>query len=105
MVAVHKVAGSIPAGRAKGEVLERLNRTVSNTVVSARVPWVRIPPLPPVCCSPLFAVVRTPQQNQYFAPKICTSQFVGVLPNRDADRSFRPWVRRTVFPEEQWLEG
>jgi hypothetical protein len=28
-------------------------------------------------------------------PKNCTSQFVGVLPNRVTDRSFRPWVRRT----------
>lgn len=57
-----------------------------------------IPPLPPVYCSPLFAVVRTPQQNQGLAPKNCTLQFAGVPPDRVTDRGFCPWVRRTVFP-------
>src|ERR1051325_11527795 len=31
-----------------GEVREWLNRAVSKTVVPARVPWVRIPPSPPL---------------------------------------------------------
>jgi hypothetical protein len=31
-----------------GEVREWLNRAVSKTVVPLRVPWVRIPPSPPV---------------------------------------------------------
>ena len=34
-----------------GEVPEWLNGTVSKTVVLARVPWVRIPPSPPLSCS------------------------------------------------------
>jgi hypothetical protein len=34
--------------RRHGEVRERLNRAVSKTVEPLRVPWVRIPPSPPV---------------------------------------------------------
>jgi hypothetical protein len=34
--------------RRNGEVRERLNRAVSKTVEPLRVPWVRIPPSPPI---------------------------------------------------------
>ena len=55
-----------------GRVAEWFKAPVLKTGVPARAPWVRIPPLPPVCCSPLFAVVRNPQLTQWFARKRCT---------------------------------
>ena len=47
-----------------------------------------IPPLPPVCCSPLFVVVRNSQQNQRFAWERCTSAFANALSNQSANRGF-----------------
>ena len=42
---------------AAGRVAEWFKAPVLKTGVPARVPWVRIPPLPPVPCSPLLAAV------------------------------------------------
>jgi hypothetical protein len=53
-----------PLTRRDGRVAEWFKAPVLKTGVPARVPWVRIPPLPPVYCSPLFALVRNSQQNQ-----------------------------------------
>src|SRR6266849_9760078 len=89
-----------------GRVAEWFKAPVLKTGVPARVPWVRIPPLPPVDCSPLFAIVRNPQQSQYTTSKRCTYLFSSVLPNQSVDRSFRPWVRMTVLTgESTWLEN
>lgn len=52
---------------------------VLKTGVPARVPWVRIPPLPPLHCSPLFAVVRNQQQKQSLARERCTSVFSMII--------------------------
>jgi hypothetical protein len=41
-----------------GRVAEWFKAPVLKTGVPARVPWVRIPPLPPVNCCPMFAIVR-----------------------------------------------
>jgi hypothetical protein len=48
-----------------GRVAEWFKAPVLKTGVPARVPWVRIPPLPPVSCSPLFAFVRNPQLSAF----------------------------------------
>jgi integrase len=58
------------------------------TGVPARVPWVRIPPLPPVVCSPSFAIVRNPQQSQRLGSVHWTSLFSTVLPDQSANRGF-----------------
>src|SRR4051812_16450058 len=62
-------------------------------------------PLPPVYCSPLFALVRNQQQNQQVHRKRCTQRFAGVLTSQLADRGFCPWVRRMGFSLEDNVAG
>src|SRR5258706_12907280 len=89
-----------------GRVAEWFKAPVLKTGVPARAPWVRIPPLPPVCCSLLFAIIRNAQLHQRLTSENCTSLFDGVLPNQRANRSLRPWVRRTVSTGgTTWLEN
>jgi hypothetical protein len=64
-----------------GEVLERLKRTVSKTVVPARVPWVRIPPSPPVLRSPVASPTlrggRPPPARSRPCSPVCRGTFPG----------------------------
>ena len=48
-------------------------------------------------CSPSFEI---PSKISDLLQKLCTSLFSGVLPSPRRDRSFCPWVRRTVSPEK-----
>jgi hypothetical protein len=62
--------GGISPGLARlGEVAEWLNAPHSKCGIGASLSGVRIPPSPPVHCSPLFAIIRNSKQNQRSTPE------------------------------------
>src|SRR5262249_52072204 len=71
-------------GIGSGEVREWLNRAVSKTVVPARVPWVRIPPSPPLSRE---SQVWSREPERVFGSRWCQAiRYVGLLTGSNIDR-------------------